>query len=41
MCIRDRIHAAYAAAAKHKGQPTVILAHTKKGYGMGSAARAR
>jgi pyruvate dehydrogenase E1 component len=36
-----KIHAAYAAAAKHKGQPTVILAHTKKGYGMGSAAQGK
>ena len=26
-----KIHAAYAAAAAHRGQPTVILAHTKKG----------
>ncbi len=32
-----KIHAAYAAAAAHSGQPTVILAHTKKGYGMGTA----
>ncbi len=31
-----KIYAAYAAAAAHKGQPTVILAQTKKGYGMGS-----
>ena len=31
-----KIHAAYAAAAAHTGQPTVILAHTKKGYGMGA-----
>ncbi len=36
-----KIHAAYAAAASHHGQPTVILAHTKKGYGMGSAAQGR
>ncbi|MDP9879891.1 pyruvate dehydrogenase E1 component [Variovorax boronicumulans] len=36
-----KIHAAYAAAAAHKGQPTVILAHTKKGYGMGSAAQGK
>ena len=34
-----KIHAAYAAAAAHKGQPTVILAHTKKGYGMGSQGK--
>jgi pyruvate dehydrogenase E1 component len=36
-----KIHAAYAAAAAHMGQPTVILAHTKKGYGMGSAGQGR
>jgi pyruvate dehydrogenase E1 component len=36
-----KIHAAYAAAAAHKGQPTVILAHTKKGYGMGSSGQGR
>ncbi|MGA0571308.1 alpha-ketoglutarate dehydrogenase [Variovorax sp. VNK109] len=36
-----KIHAAYAAAAAHRGQPTVILAHTKKGYGMGQAGQGR
>jgi pyruvate dehydrogenase E1 component len=36
-----KIHAAYAAAANHKDQPTVILAHTKKGYGMGSAGQGK
>jgi pyruvate dehydrogenase E1 component len=36
-----KIHAAYAAAAAHRGQPTVILAQTKKGYGMGSAGQGR
>ena len=36
-----KIHAAYAAAAAHTGQPTVILAHTKKGYGMGKAGQGR
>jgi pyruvate dehydrogenase E1 component len=36
-----KIHAAYAAAAAHKGQPTVILAQTKKGYGMGSAGQGK
>ncbi|TAG80744.1 MAG: alpha-ketoglutarate dehydrogenase [Burkholderiales bacterium] len=36
-----KIYAAYAAAAKHSGQPTVILAHTKKGYGMGSAGQGK
>jgi pyruvate dehydrogenase E1 component len=30
-----KIYAAYAAAAKHKDQPTVILAKTIKGYGLG------
>jgi pyruvate dehydrogenase E1 component len=30
-----KIYAAYRAALQHKGQPTVILAQTKKGYGMG------
>ncbi|MEK6592804.1 MAG: pyruvate dehydrogenase (acetyl-transferring), homodimeric type [Pseudomonadota bacterium] len=32
-----KIYAAYAAAMQHKGQPTVILAKTVKGYGMGEA----
>src|SRR6202040_788974 len=32
-----KVYAAYAAAAKHAGQPTVILAKTVKGYGMGEA----
>src|SRR5438067_1557316 len=30
-----KIYAAYRAALQHEGQPTVILAQTKKGYGMG------
>ena len=30
-----KIHAAYDAAVSHRGQPTVVLAKTKKGYGMG------
>jgi pyruvate dehydrogenase E1 component len=30
-----KIYAAYAAATRHSGQPTVILAKTVKGYGMG------
>jgi pyruvate dehydrogenase E1 component len=34
----NKVYAAYAAAAAHKGQPTVILAHTVKGYGLGKAA---
>jgi pyruvate dehydrogenase E1 component len=36
-----KIHAAYQAAANHVGQPTVILAHTKKGYGMGNAGQGK
>ena len=32
-----KVYAAYAAAARHAGQPTVILAKTVKGYGMGVA----
>ena len=36
-----KIHAAYAAAASHVGQPTVILAQTKKGYGMGAAGQGK
>jgi pyruvate dehydrogenase E1 component len=32
-----KIFAAYKAAVDHKGQPTVILAKTVKGYGMGEA----
>ena len=31
-----KIHAAYHAATTHRGRPTVILAQTKKGYGMGT-----
>ncbi|AOU97251.1 pyruvate dehydrogenase (acetyl-transferring), homodimeric type [Acidihalobacter yilgarnensis] len=34
-----KVYAAYAAAAKHTGEPTVILAHTVKGYGMGRAGQ--
>ena len=32
-----KVYAAYKAAYDHKGQPTVILAKTVKGYGMGEA----
>ena len=31
------MYAAYKAAVEHQGQPTVILAKTIKGYGMGTA----
>jgi pyruvate dehydrogenase E1 component len=33
----QKVYAAYARAVKHVGQPTVILAKTVKGYGMGEA----
>ena len=36
-----KIYAAYHAAMAHKGRPTVILAQTKKGYGMGTAAQGK
>jgi len=36
-----KIYAAYAAAIAHKGQPTVILAKTIKGYGLGKAFEGR
>jgi pyruvate dehydrogenase E1 component len=36
-----KIYAAYHAAVNHRGQPTVILAKTKKGYGMGTAGQGR
>ena len=32
-----KLYAAYSSAVQHKGQPTVILAKTVKGYGMGNA----
>ena len=32
-----KIYAAYHAAVNHTGQPTVILAKTVKGYGMGDS----
>ena len=35
-----KIYAAYHAAIHHKGEPTVILAKTIKGYGMGSSGEA-
>lgn len=36
-----KLYAAFAAARSHAGQPTVILAKTKKGYGMGRAGESR
>ena len=32
-----KVHAAYHSAVRHKGQPTIILAKTVKGFGMGAA----
>jgi pyruvate dehydrogenase E1 component len=36
-----KVYAAFAAANEHKGQPTVILAKTIKGYGMGQVGQAK
>ena len=36
-----KVYAAYKAASTHKGQPTVILANTVKGYGLGEAGEGR
>ena len=36
-----KVYAAYKAATEHKGQPTVILTKTVKGYGMGHAGDSR
>ncbi len=36
-----KLYAAFAAAKAHPGRPTVILAKTKKGFGMGSAGESR
>ena len=33
----DKVYAAYSAAVRATGQPTVILAKTIKGYGMGES----
>src|SRR5215469_2329596 len=36
-----KVYAAYKAAVEHSGQPTVILAKTVKGYGLGEAGEGR
>jgi pyruvate dehydrogenase E1 component len=36
-----KVYAAYKAAVEHKGSPTVILAQTVKGYGMGEAGEGK
>ncbi len=37
----DKVYAAYKAAFEHKGSPTVILAQTIKGYGLGEAGEGK
>jgi len=37
----QKVYAAYSAALRHKGAPTVILAKTVKGYGLGEAGEGR
>ncbi len=37
----EKVYAAYKAAVEHKGAPTVILARTVKGYGMGEAGEGK
>ncbi|MEF2279303.1 pyruvate dehydrogenase (acetyl-transferring), homodimeric type [Deinococcus sp. YIM 134068] len=37
----NKIYAAYEAAVRHRGQPTVIIPRTVKGYGLGETAQAR
>ncbi len=37
----EKVHAAYAATVAHHGQPTVVLARTIKGYGLGEAGEGR
>ena len=37
----EKVYAAYDAAVHHRGQPTVILAKTVKGYGLGEAGEGR
>jgi pyruvate dehydrogenase E1 component len=37
----QKVYAAYAAALKHKGQPSVLLIKTVKGFGMGSAGEGK
>ncbi len=37
----DKVFAAYKSAVEHKGSPTVILAHTIKGYGLGEAGEGK
>ena len=36
-----KVYAAYSEAVEHKGQPTVVLAQTIKGYGLGESGEGR
>jgi pyruvate dehydrogenase E1 component len=37
----EKVYTAFKAAVEHKGSPTVILAHTIKGYGLGEAGEGK
>jgi len=37
----DKVYAAYKAATEHRGQPTVVLARTIKGYGLGETGEGK
>src|SRR5438552_7750717 len=37
----EKVYAAFKAAVQHKGSPTVVLAKTVKGYGLGEAGEGR
>lgn len=37
----DKVFAAFKSAFEHKGSPTIILAHTIKGYGLGEAGEGK
>lgn len=37
----EKVYAAYTEAVEHKGKPTVVLARTIKGYGLGEAGEGR
>ena len=36
-----KVYAAYAAASAHKGQPSIVLAKTVKGFGMGASGEGK
>ncbi len=37
----DKVYAAFKSATEHRGQPTVILAYTVKGYGLGESGEGK